>query len=101
MVVLLSLLPRRTVTARAPAGSYAATSTTVGTSATRLLPVMMVLVVVMTVVVMMVVLVLLRLLPVVPPFPAVVLMRYHAIHDQTTDVVGQIIRLSNKPCVHT
>lgn len=106
VVVLLSLLPRRTVTARAPAASYATASTTatVGTCASRLLPVMMVLVVVVTVVVMMVVLVLLRLLPVVPTFPAVVLMCYYAVHDDTTDVVvrrGQIIRSSNTLCVHT
>jgi len=114
MVVLLSLLPRRTVTARATTSSHAtaSTATAVGSCATRLLTMMMVLVVVVAVMVMMVVvvllrrrpvLVLLRLLPVVPPFSAVILMRYHAVHDGTADVVvvrrDKIIRSSHTACV--
>lgn len=114
MVVLLSLLSRWTVTTWTATSSYATPSTAaaIGACSTRLLTVMMVLIVMVTVVVMMVVvllrrrpvLVLLRLLPVVPPFPAVILMRYHAVHDGTADVVvvvrrDQFIRSLYTTCV--
>lgn len=114
MVVLLSLLPRRTVAITASTNSYAAAATaaSIGTCASSLLAVMMVLGLVVTVMMMVMVVMLLRsrpvlvllcLLPVVPPFPTVVLMRYHAVHDDcTADVVvrsGRVIRSSHAPRV--
>lgn len=114
MVVLLSLLSWWTVTTWAATSSYATASTAaaIGACSTRLLTVMMVLIVMMVVVVVMVmvllwrrpVLVLLRLLPVIPPFPAVILMRYHAVHDGTADIVivvrrDQFIRSLHTTCV--
>lgn len=96
MVVLLSLLSRWTVTTRSATSSYATPSTAaaIGACSTGLLTVMMVLIVMVAMVVVMVVvllrrrpvLMLLRLLSIIPPFPAIILMRYHAVHDGTADV---------------
>lgn len=99
VMVLLGLLSRgsagpSTASANATTVRYTAADAAAAAARVTVLVLVMMVMVVMVLLRRLPVLVLLRLLPVVPALAAVVLVRYHAVHDGSAAAVSWIIRSS-------